>query len=285
MALIKCPECGKDVSDKANTCPHCGTKIKVKKFNKMIFISIISICLLIGLAIIVNIAYNNFKKQNMSDEELISQNSVNKNISKEINDETINDINQLLLFSNELIKTVDATEEQPVDIINNELLDVCDKITNNRYVKKYIDDQSTDETDEIKYKHVESAYNLVTILNKLINESVINYPEIEPYTSDETLNKTEVEIALPYIKQSIEEIKSIRNNQTYGDNSESVAKLMENDVRDTCESYDIILDNDLNIVTIDDVDLDDTQSTIKFDEKLWNDFCDAFHNAIDYYYR
>lgn len=251
----------------------------------MIFISIISICLLIGLAIIVNIAYNNFKKQNMSDEELISQNSVNKNISKEINDETINDINQLLLFSNELIKTVDATEEQPVDIINNELLDVCDKITNNRYVKKYIDDQSTDETDEIKYKHVESAYNLVTILNKLINESVINYPEIEPYTSDETLNKTEVEIALPYIKQSIEEIKSIRNNQTYGDNSESVAKLMENDVRDTCESYDIILDNDLNIVTIDDVDLDDTQSTIKFDEKLWDDFCDAFHNAIDYYYR
>lgn len=24
MALIKCPECGKDVSDRANSCPHCG---------------------------------------------------------------------------------------------------------------------------------------------------------------------------------------------------------------------------------------------------------------------
>lgn len=24
MALVKCPECGKDVSDKANTCPNCG---------------------------------------------------------------------------------------------------------------------------------------------------------------------------------------------------------------------------------------------------------------------
>ena len=24
MALIKCPECGKDVSDKAVRCPHCG---------------------------------------------------------------------------------------------------------------------------------------------------------------------------------------------------------------------------------------------------------------------
>ena len=24
MALIKCIECGKDISDRANTCPHCG---------------------------------------------------------------------------------------------------------------------------------------------------------------------------------------------------------------------------------------------------------------------
>ena len=24
MALIKCPECGKEISDKAASCPHCG---------------------------------------------------------------------------------------------------------------------------------------------------------------------------------------------------------------------------------------------------------------------
>ncbi|HCS74919.1 MAG TPA: hypothetical protein DIW17_13725 [Clostridiales bacterium] len=24
MAMIKCPECGKDISDKAESCPHCG---------------------------------------------------------------------------------------------------------------------------------------------------------------------------------------------------------------------------------------------------------------------
>ena len=27
MALIKCPECGKDVSTKAKACPHCGYPI------------------------------------------------------------------------------------------------------------------------------------------------------------------------------------------------------------------------------------------------------------------
>jgi hypothetical protein len=28
MALIQCPECGKDVSDTADTCPHCGFLLK-----------------------------------------------------------------------------------------------------------------------------------------------------------------------------------------------------------------------------------------------------------------
>ena len=27
MALIKCPECGRDISDKAGRCPHCGYPI------------------------------------------------------------------------------------------------------------------------------------------------------------------------------------------------------------------------------------------------------------------
>ena len=28
MTLIKCPECGKEISDKAKKCPHCGIKCK-----------------------------------------------------------------------------------------------------------------------------------------------------------------------------------------------------------------------------------------------------------------
>ena len=28
MALIKCPECGKKMSDKAEGCPHCGYSLK-----------------------------------------------------------------------------------------------------------------------------------------------------------------------------------------------------------------------------------------------------------------
>ena len=28
MALIKCPECKKDISDKAEVCPNCGYELK-----------------------------------------------------------------------------------------------------------------------------------------------------------------------------------------------------------------------------------------------------------------
>lgn len=32
MALIKCPECGKEISDTSKTCIHCGYKIE-KEIN------------------------------------------------------------------------------------------------------------------------------------------------------------------------------------------------------------------------------------------------------------
>ena len=28
MALIHCPECNKEISDKAKTCPHCGCPVE-----------------------------------------------------------------------------------------------------------------------------------------------------------------------------------------------------------------------------------------------------------------
>lgn len=36
MALIKCPECGKSISDQAISCPECGHPINQKPLKKII---------------------------------------------------------------------------------------------------------------------------------------------------------------------------------------------------------------------------------------------------------
>ncbi len=56
MALIKCRECGKQISDKAKTCPHCGVKnssgMSTKKKNIIITCSLIVIVVVVAMILI-----------------------------------------------------------------------------------------------------------------------------------------------------------------------------------------------------------------------------------------
>lgn len=70
MALIKCSECGKQISDKAKKCPHCGASNKIqsrKKDNKNILPIII--CLLLAFLLIGGgiFAYQVLKDNNDTD--------------------------------------------------------------------------------------------------------------------------------------------------------------------------------------------------------------------------
>lgn len=67
MALIKCKECGKEISDTAKACPNCGAKIKAKKFilknyKKTIIISFLIIFVIVGV-IISGIMINEHNKE------------------------------------------------------------------------------------------------------------------------------------------------------------------------------------------------------------------------------
>lgn len=48
MAMIKCPECGKEISDKAEVCPSCGYSLKRKNRNKKIIIGCAVVIMGIG---------------------------------------------------------------------------------------------------------------------------------------------------------------------------------------------------------------------------------------------
>lgn len=55
MALIKCPECGKEVSDKAETCPGCGYVLKQnkKKITQANFSKKNKMAILLGSVILI----------------------------------------------------------------------------------------------------------------------------------------------------------------------------------------------------------------------------------------
>ena len=47
MALINCPECGKEISDEAKTCPNCGKPLKKPKEKKKVNKKAVIICAVI----------------------------------------------------------------------------------------------------------------------------------------------------------------------------------------------------------------------------------------------
>lgn len=68
MALIKCPECGKEVSDKAEMCPNCGYKIassnnnkRNKKINKPLFF-ILGVVIIVMILVIIFFATEDIRK-------------------------------------------------------------------------------------------------------------------------------------------------------------------------------------------------------------------------------
>ncbi len=57
MALIRCPECWENVSDKAEKCPNCGVQIKKRNKAKGRFLSdFIAICTLVVTIMSIYIA-------------------------------------------------------------------------------------------------------------------------------------------------------------------------------------------------------------------------------------
>lgn len=55
MALIKCPECNREISDTAKTCPHCGFKPNAEKNrrrNKIFLWSVILVLLALGVIVL-----------------------------------------------------------------------------------------------------------------------------------------------------------------------------------------------------------------------------------------
>ena len=53
MALVKCRECGEEVSDEAITCPHCGVNNPSGKKGCFDFIWYVIVCLAVAVLLVI----------------------------------------------------------------------------------------------------------------------------------------------------------------------------------------------------------------------------------------
>lgn len=67
MSLIKCPECSKEVSDQAKSCPHCGYVFSKNKTHSKIAVKLIAgICAVIAILVLIS-GINDFTKAKKKD--------------------------------------------------------------------------------------------------------------------------------------------------------------------------------------------------------------------------
>ena len=94
MALIKCSQCGHEISDKANHCPHCGKKVEKKFFTKTrIVIGIFSLVAIVAIILSVYSIYLN-KSKTPEPVPAISETSETSDTSEDTKEEatTVKDI-------------------------------------------------------------------------------------------------------------------------------------------------------------------------------------------------
>lgn len=67
MSLIECPECHKEISDKAEKCPNCGCPLKHK--TKLYLIIIAAVCSIIAILVLISAFgdFRNFASHNNND--------------------------------------------------------------------------------------------------------------------------------------------------------------------------------------------------------------------------
>lgn len=133
MALIKCNECGKEISDKAKVCPHCGTKYKIENENdrKGFPTSVMFILIVIFVAVIFLIM--NYNKKDYNNSTSGTKENTNEIIENENEIKTKNEFDKIKKSNNYSIVVVISNNCPYCEIFKPILEDVIQEYNVNIY--------------------------------------------------------------------------------------------------------------------------------------------------------
>ena len=136
MALIRCKECGKEISENAKSCPNCGNPIKTeekKKTNKKMYVTISIVIILI---LFVAITYKFLGANN-----IINRNEVIKNeneIVTEIKEEEITkDYIKDVMLNDDVDKGIELLKNNKEKFTNGEMTSIIGTYLPRKLYKDY----------------------------------------------------------------------------------------------------------------------------------------------------
>ena len=133
MALIKCCECGKEISDKAKHCPNCG--VTIKKGNKTLLFLAIGATIVIIIIVIIIFILNNTNNSDTNNTNNSDAN--NTNTSDTNNTNTSEYVNFITISDMVLLNDIKKNEKAIILYILEECSHCKTLINNIKEIKGY----------------------------------------------------------------------------------------------------------------------------------------------------
>ena len=133
MALIKCCECGKEISDKAKHCPNCG--VTIKKGNKTLLFLAIGATIVIIIIVIIIFILNNTNNSDTNNTNTSDTNNTNNSDANNTN--TSEYVNFITISDMELLNDIKKNEKAIILYILEECSHCKTLINNIKEIKGY----------------------------------------------------------------------------------------------------------------------------------------------------
>ena len=227
MALIKCPECGKEVSDTVKECPNCGFKLKkdfIQLHKKLI--CIIALILILGAGGIIYIS--SYKSISYEQNNIIE--CVNWLKKNTVNKDSI-DIKKIYVSYNnqDTIKRMDniKNKEEPLpDVLNQNIISV---------LISYNVLSDSDESTSSDAAFILDNHSKFILALKRDNSVDLNYEESLLY---EVLKRqTDIGLWTELDSKSVDNIKELLNSKKKLKIHGEFPEIQSEDIDYVCKKY------------------------------------------------
>ena len=282
MAMIQCPECGKEISDTAKACPNCGYPLQKEK--KQLSIKKIGIVAMIALLVLGSILFVMTSKLNAAEQKEVDYVIIAISDIGEVNIESGSKIDEAEKLYNELSKKCKRHVVNHKELLEargtynyykaEETSDLIDQIGEVTLDSQMIIDKakkSYDALSEEQKKLVENYDYLISAIDKITDLAIEDTKSRISAIGTVTLESGDI------IKDARESYDKLTDDEKSEIDNYDDLKNAENEYEQLAVNYCISLINSIGMVTL------DSKSKIDEAQKMYNSLSKESQDKVTNY--